>query len=497
MEGGLSTMFASKLKLTAMILGASGCLALGAWALGQSLRGKTTGDGGAQAEAPKGPLSEQALRDSLEKPLALKLADARLRDVLKAIKKETENAETSGVPIYVEPAGLEEAGATIDSRISIDATGVSLETALDRALRPAKLAATVRDGLLVVTSRQEAALIELRALNAHLGKSVQHTDGAAAQRGSGGSSPSSWLKQLQGRTTYSPESDDEARPKEDAKTRAIVAALEEPIDMQFPNETPLEDVLKYIKSATEGPGLPSGLPIYVDPVGLQEAEKTMTSPVTLDLNGVPVRQTLRLILKQLGLTYMVKDGLLSITSESSEDVAPTPILILAGKATRGDLSLSEMHDLIELFEARAKVMRYAEGKADGGAPAHPTSSTTADELKTKQIEDALETIVPMHVNALPLAKVVEEVKKATAGREGLPEGIPIYKNPSAVNALEIRGVPVTIDLDGAKLKTSLRLMLGQLGLAYTVKDGLLIIDKADSPELDPPSARSRVAGPAH
>jgi hypothetical protein len=111
----------------------------------------------------------------------------------------------------------------------------------------------------------------------------------------------------------------------DPKTKSILAKLEEPISMSFANETPLEDVLKYIKSATQGPN-DTGIPIYVDPVGLNEAEKTMTSPVTLDLEGVPLKTTLRLLLKQLGLTYTVKDGLLTITSESSED-QPTEIRV--------------------------------------------------------------------------------------------------------------------------------------------------------------------------
>jgi hypothetical protein len=111
----------------------------------------------------------------------------------------------------------------------------------------------------------------------------------------------------------------------DPKTKSILAKLEEPISMAFPNETPLEDVLKYIKAATQGPN-DTGIPIYVDPVGLNEAEKTMTSPVMLDLEGVPLKTTLRLLLKQLGLTYTVKDGLLTITSESSED-QPTEIRV--------------------------------------------------------------------------------------------------------------------------------------------------------------------------
>jgi hypothetical protein len=109
------------------------------------------------------------------------------------------------------------------------------------------------------------------------------------------------------------------------KTKSILEKLEQPIAMSFPNETPLEDVLKYIKSATQGPN-DTGIPIYVDPVGLHEAEKTMTSPITIDLEGVPLRTTLKLILKQLDLTYTVKDGMMTITSRDSEDV-PTEIRV--------------------------------------------------------------------------------------------------------------------------------------------------------------------------
>jgi RNA polymerase sigma factor (sigma-70 family) len=97
------------------------------------------------------------------------------------------------------------------------------------------------------------------------------------------------------------------------KTKAILAKLDELVAMNFPNETPLEDVLKFIKSATQKGNEP-GLPIYIDPVGLQDAEKTLASTVALDLEGVPLKTALRLALKQLGLAYCVKDGLLIISS---------------------------------------------------------------------------------------------------------------------------------------------------------------------------------------
>jgi hypothetical protein len=107
-------------------------------------------------------------------------------------------------------------------------------------------------------------------------------------------------------------------PEVVAANDCIRKALEQPVPMHFPRETPLEDVLTFITAATR---LPDGrrLPIYVDPVGLNTAEKTMQSKVTLDLDGVPLKTALRLILKQLSMTYEVREGLLDISSEGCRD----------------------------------------------------------------------------------------------------------------------------------------------------------------------------------
>ena len=59
----------------------------------------------------------------------------------------------------------------------------------------------------------------------------------------------------------------------------------------------------------EAAGLPTGLPIYVDPNGLKDAEKTMASTVEHQPGGLPLRTTLRLLLSQLDLIYRVEDGL--------------------------------------------------------------------------------------------------------------------------------------------------------------------------------------------
>jgi hypothetical protein len=109
----------------------------------------------------------------------------------------------------------------------------------------------------------------------------------------------------------------------------VLRALEQPVPMPFPDGATLGDLLSYIKQATSTPTDPE-LPIYVDPLGLQEAERSLNSTVQIDLKGVPLRTTLRYCLKQLGLAYIVEDGCLKITSEDSFDAPESddPFLIV-------------------------------------------------------------------------------------------------------------------------------------------------------------------------
>jgi hypothetical protein len=102
-----------------------------------------------------------------------------------------------------------------------------------------------------------------------------------------------------------------------AANARIWNALEQPVPMHFYEDTPLEDVLKHIKAATRGPN-GKGIDIFVDPIGLQEAEKSMTSTVrNVELDGVPLKTSLRLCVDQLDLTYRIRDGYLLITSKES------------------------------------------------------------------------------------------------------------------------------------------------------------------------------------
>ena len=101
----------------------------------------------------------------------------------------------------------------------------------------------------------------------------------------------------------------------------ILEALEQPIPMRFPSETPLEDVLAYIKRATSTPTY-SGIPIVIERLVPDGANASLTMAVQIDLEGVPLKETLRLCLKHLGCAYDIRDGHLRIALE--EDISQEP-----------------------------------------------------------------------------------------------------------------------------------------------------------------------------
>ncbi len=141
------------------------------------------------------------------------------------------------------------------------------------------------------------------------------------------------------------------------KDAAIRAKLNEVINMNLPADTTLANLLKYVAESTqeEAAGLAKGIPIYVDPQGLQDADKTMESTVSIRLDGIPLRVSLALALKQIGLRFRVEDGLLIVGSPGDSGV-DAPIALMLAKAERGDLTREEYMELIEILKLRKVVV---------------------------------------------------------------------------------------------------------------------------------------------
>ena len=98
----------------------------------------------------------------------------------------------------------------------------------------------------------------------------------------------------------------------------------------FPKDTPLQAVLSSIKAVTKGKDRDDpGVQVYVDPLDLQEADRTMESSVLWNVEGVPLATSLRYMLKQLNLRYDVsQEGLVVIHSKDSLDAPADPTALI-------------------------------------------------------------------------------------------------------------------------------------------------------------------------
>ena len=102
----------------------------------------------------------------------------------------------------------------------------------------------------------------------------------------------------------------------DEKTRVIQVQLEKRLSIALPESTTLEGIVQLIRKSSQDEKIdpPKGILIYIDPVALDKEGLTLESKVTIDVENAPLKDSLRLALDQLGLSYFVKDGLLVITS---------------------------------------------------------------------------------------------------------------------------------------------------------------------------------------
>jgi len=197
--------------------------------------------------------------------ISLKWADdATLDEVIGQVKRITNLPRFAqlrvGLPTYVDPIGLGEARQSLTSRVIGPPPKESLpiEEHLRRILGPLGLAYQVKDGSLMITSRQ------------------------AVER----------------------------------SHELILNRLNQPISLKWADGSSLEEVIDQVSLSTRGPGLALGLPIYVDYWGLSEIDRSLNNLILAPPppEERPVREHLRRILQPLGLTYQLRDGAIMITS---------------------------------------------------------------------------------------------------------------------------------------------------------------------------------------
>jgi hypothetical protein len=220
------------------------------------------------------------------------------------------------------------------------------------------------------------------------------------------------------------------------RTRTVVHRLSQAAALKYAGNVTLERVVADVARATRRPD-GSTIPILVDPVGLSMMEKTMESPLTGGVEGIPLRTSLHLLLAELGLVYGVHDGLLVISGSEELDRA-------------------------------CKV---------------PLAVTRDDSPATRTLRARLEQPLDLKLaGELPLARVLWQVKNATRGPDD--PGISICVDRQGLDAADrsMNSLVESRALAGVPLRTTLRILLDQLDLAWYIADGRLMIGDAESIE---------------
>jgi hypothetical protein len=240
---------------------AAGCLLIGLCSLVPPARAIERDEAGA---------ADQKIVARLERRVVLIFRGARLEEVLAAVKTIGARPGEKPIPLTVDLGGLEDVGVTLATRITFESRDSSLKDALRTLLGYHRLGYQVEGGRLRIVAKPRAPQLLDR----------------------------------------------------EPKTKAIRAALEKRVSLHF-DKIPLAVALEIVKKTTAG-AKDKGIPIYVDPVALQEVEVTLNHPVSIAVDDVPLKTSLRTILEPLSLTYEVKDGLLTITSNVDDIESPEP-----------------------------------------------------------------------------------------------------------------------------------------------------------------------------
>jgi len=230
------------------------------------------------------------------------------------------------------------------------------------------------------------------------------------------------------------------RPTHDADarltptTKRILSALQDDTRLEF-IETPLKNITGFLQHQ-------HNIPIRLDEPRMRAAGTGTDVPVTRNIKGIALYSALRMLLTEIGLTYVIgEDALIITTLEEGTRLA-----------RQGKIGVAEVSREVQ---------------------------------KNSRIHWLLQDKVSLQFTATPLEDVVESLERQY--------GISIGFDRRALAAAGIQAdMPCTLDVKDVPLASALRKLLGDVGLSYVVDDESIVITapKKDAPAdapADPPA----------
>jgi hypothetical protein len=131
--------------------------------------------------------------------------------------------------------------------------------------------------------------------------------------------------------------------------KAVLAALKKPISAEF-NDATFSEVIDYLRKVT-------GQEIVVDKQALDEVNVTYETPLKLHANKLTTRTVLKRLLGDLGLTYVLKDGTLFVTSTArAKEMVTTRTYYVGDLATIVDVRFGPLLSQIQATQALATIV---------------------------------------------------------------------------------------------------------------------------------------------
>ena len=367
---------------------------------------------------------------ALNSPADMEFKDAHLTDVIDTLKDRYK------IEVQFDRKAMDEAGIGSDATVTRVVKGTTLRRALRPMLHDLGLACVVEDEVLLVTTT-EAAETKLNTVLYPVADLVTRRDEPGNPETDFDSlfnvihstvEPTTWdevggpgsiakfsagkahlliisqtqevheeiaallagLREAANRLT--PGSKDAYRPiyrhKPTAAERKIIDALQAPTVLEFVN-TPLADMLDYLKDYHQ-------IEIQLDKKALEEAGIATDAQVTKNLKGISLRSGLRLMLRDLGLTYVIQDEVLLITTVEAAEckltlrIYPVADLVLTDRGRQGG-PVADFDSLTDVIRGTIQPTTWDEV----GGPGNITPLDNALVLVVAQTQDVQEDVAAL------------------------------------------------------------------------------------------------------